>query len=171
MVADDVGTPLVRAGHCRGRARAHARRPRRCPDRSPLRWSGVRSQGAARFQLLQLHRCALVGLPGRQQRHPVVARPGNRAGAQRKILSESPDATTVALALPPSPEGEYYVFRVEAWKGGRLVGDLYAHDSGTHSWNYRFRVQDASVPRWAYFGAGGGLLLLLLAARRGLREA
>ena len=108
---------------------------------------------------------------GAEYRYTVVAGSCNRSGAQRKILSESTDATTVALALPPSPEGEYYVFRVEAWKGGRLVGDLYAHDSGTHSWNYRFRVQDASVPRWAYFGAGGGLLLLLLAARRGLREA
>ena len=54
-------------------------------------------------------------------------------------------------------DGEHYVFRVEAWKDDRLVGDLYTHDGGAHSWNYRFRVVDASLPRWVYLAAGVGL--------------
>lgn len=72
--------------------------------------------------------------------------------------------TETALTLPPSADNEYYVFRIEAWKDGRLVGDLYTHDGGTHSWNYRFRVRNASLPRWAYAAAGAGLVFLLLRA-------
>src|SRR5207245_8752054 len=94
---------------------------------------------------------------------------GGQSGTRRVIVNEKTEATAATIALPPSAGGEYYVFRVEAWKGGRLVGDLYTHDSGTHSWNYRFQVHDASVPRWAYIVAGAGVLLLLFGARRAFR--
>lgn len=91
----------------------------------------------------------------------MAARPCGGPGAARDILKETTGATAVALDLPPSPEEEHYVFRVEAWKDGRLVGDLYTHDGGTHSWNYRFRVVDASLPRWVYPAAGAAVALLL----------
>jgi hypothetical protein len=60
-------------------------------------------------------------------------------------------------------------YSMEAPKPGRtyrLVGDLYTHDGGAHSWNYRFRVRNASLPRWAYLAAGAGLVALLLGGRR-----
>jgi hypothetical protein len=68
----------------------------------------------------------------------------------------------------PAADSEYYVFRVEAWKDDRLVGDLYTHDGGAHSWNYRFRVRNGSLPRWTYLAAGACLVVLLLGARRAL---
>ena len=102
---------------------------------------------------------------GAEYRVNVVARSCGEARGQREVWSEKTAATTVAVALSPSANDEHYVFRVEAWKDGRLVGDLYTHDSGTHSWNYRFRVLDASVPRWLYFAGAAGLALLLLGAR------
>jgi hypothetical protein len=105
---------------------------------------------------------------GAEYRYTIFARACAPSGAQRPVAKESTGATAVALELPPSADGEHYVFRVEAWKDGRLVGDLYTHDGGTHSWNYRFRVRDASVPRWAYAAAGGGLLLLVLGAWQAL---
>jgi hypothetical protein len=100
-------------------------------------------------------------VPGAEYRTSVAARPCGGPGAAREILKETTGTTAVAVDLPPSPEGEHYVFRVEAWKDGRLVGDLYTHDGGTHSWNYRFRVVDASLPRWAYPAAGAAAALLL----------
>jgi tetratricopeptide (TPR) repeat protein len=102
---------------------------------------------------------------GAEYRLSVVARSCGPAQGQREVWSEKTAATTVAVAVPPSTNDEHYVFRVEAWKDGRLVGDLYTHDSGTHSWNYRFRVLDASVPRWLYFAGAAGVALLLLGAR------
>jgi tetratricopeptide (TPR) repeat protein len=103
---------------------------------------------------------------GAEYRYSLFASSCGRSGAQREILQKKTGGTAVALALPPSEEGEQYIFRVEAWKDGRLVGDLYTHDGGTHSWNYRFQVRDASLPAWVYFAAGAGLVLLLLGARR-----
>jgi PAS domain-containing protein len=101
-----------------------------------------------------------------EYRYSVAAAPCSAGGQRREVLSNRTNATALALRLPPSAEGEHYVFRVEAWKDGRLVGDLYTHDSGAHSWNYRFQVVDVSVPRWAYLAAvAGGLLLGLGAAR------
>lgn len=69
--------------------------------------------------------------------------------------------TEVTLALPPSVGDEQYYFWIAAWRDGRLVGDLYTHDAGVHSWNYRFQVRNASLSRWVYV-AGAGLLLLLI---------
>lgn len=106
---------------------------------------------------------------GAEYRVSLVAASCGRSGAERAIRSETTGATAVAFALPPSAEGEHYTFRIEAWKDGRLVGDLYTHDGGAHSWNYRFRVLDASVPRWAYLAAGAGLLFLVLVTIRILR--
>jgi len=102
---------------------------------------------------------------GAEYRVSLSARSCGQARGQREVWSERTAGTTVAVALPPSANDEHYVFRVEAWKDGRLIGDLYTHDSGTHSWNYRFRVLDASVPRWLYFAGGAGVALLLLGAR------
>jgi tetratricopeptide (TPR) repeat protein len=87
-------------------------------------------------------------------------------GAPREIRSEKTGTTAATLTLPPSTDNEYYMFRIEAWKDGRLVGDLYTHDGGTHSWNYRFRVRNGSMPRWTYLAAGAGLALLLLGVGR-----
>ena len=106
---------------------------------------------------------------GAEYRYSLTAVSCGQSGPRRAIVNENTGATAVTVALPPSAGGEYYLFRVEAWKEGRLVGDLYTHDGGTHSWNYRFQVHDASVPRWAYVVAGAGVLLLLLGMRRAFR--
>jgi tetratricopeptide (TPR) repeat protein len=85
---------------------------------------------------------------------------------EREVLRLATGATAATLTLPPSAVDEQYFFRIEAWRDGRLVGDLYTHDGGTHSWNYRFQVRDASLSRWVYGAAAASLLLLLLGARR-----
>jgi tetratricopeptide (TPR) repeat protein len=85
---------------------------------------------------------------------------------RREIASGRTAGTSLSLTLPPSAPGEHYALRLEAWRDNRLIGDFYTHDAGTHSWNYRFRVLDATVPRWAYLGAGVGLILLLLGAEQ-----
>ncbi|HTO12599.1 MAG TPA: tetratricopeptide repeat protein [Candidatus Binatia bacterium] len=103
---------------------------------------------------------------GAEYRYTVVARGCAPPRRSRDVLAARTGATAVALALPPPAEGESYAFRVEAWKDGRLVGDLYTHDAGTHSWEYRFRVVDASLPRWAYALAAGAAALLVLGAAR-----
>jgi tetratricopeptide (TPR) repeat protein len=101
---------------------------------------------------------------GSEYRYFLLAGSCARGGTQREIQREKTGMTTIALTLPPSADNEYYIFRIEAWRDGRLVGDLYTHDGGAHSWNYRFRVRNASLPRWAYVAAGAGLVLLLLGA-------
>jgi len=101
-----------------------------------------------------------------EYRYSVVAAPCGPGGQRREVLSARTSTTALALRLPPSAGGEHYVFRVEAWKDGRLVGDLYTHDGGAHSWNYRFQVVDASVPPWTYLAAAAGGLLLVLGAVR-----
>ena len=103
---------------------------------------------------------------GAEYRYTLFARRCGQPGAGREILSEQTAKTTTTISVRPAPDNEYYVFRVEAWKDDRLVGDLYTHDGGAHSWNYRFRVRNASFPRWAYLAAGAGLVALLLGARR-----
>jgi tetratricopeptide (TPR) repeat protein len=103
---------------------------------------------------------------GAEYRYTLFARRCGQPGAGREILSEQTAKTTTTLSVRPATDGEYYVFRVEAWKDDRLVGDLYTHDGGAHSWNYRFRVRNTSLPRWAYLAAGAGLVVLLLGARR-----
>ena len=103
---------------------------------------------------------------GADYRYRIVARPCGRPGREREIVSASTGAAALMLALPPSGDGEQYVFRVEAWKGGRLVGDLYTHDGGAHSWNYRFRVRDESLPRWLYGAAAGAALVLIAGTYR-----
>jgi len=101
-----------------------------------------------------------------EYRYRIVARPCGRPGGEREVVSAGTGETAVTLELPPTGEGEQYVFRVEAWKGGRLVGDLYTHDGGAHSWNYRFRVLDASLPRWWYGAAAGAVVVLLAGTYR-----
>jgi len=103
---------------------------------------------------------------GAEYRYSVAAASCGQPHRERPVLSRTTGAAAMALTLPPSAEGEYYMVRLAAWRAGRLVGDLYTHDGGAHSWNYRFRVRDTSVPRWAYAAAGGGVLLLLLGARQ-----
>jgi len=105
---------------------------------------------------------------GAEYRYTLFARSCGQPGAGREILSEQTAKTTTTLSVRPAADSEYYVFRVEAWKDDRLVGDLYTHDGGAHSWNYRFRVRNASLPRWTYLAAGAGLVVLLLGARRAL---
>ena len=105
---------------------------------------------------------------GAEYRYTLLAGSCDRGGTQREILVEKTGMTTATLTLPPSADTGFYLFRIEAWRDGRLVGDLYTHDGGTHSWNYRFRVRNASLPRWAYVAAGAGLVLLLLGARKAL---
>lgn len=105
---------------------------------------------------------------GAEYRYTLFARSCGQPGAGREILSEQTAKTTTTLSVRPAADSEYYVFRVEAWKDDRLVGDLYTHDGGAHSWNYRFRVRNASLPRWTYLAAGACLVVLLLGTRRAL---
>jgi tetratricopeptide (TPR) repeat protein len=103
---------------------------------------------------------------GAEYRYSLFALPCTAAGALRKLIDDKTLQATLVLDLPPLPDNEYYQFRVEAWKDGRMVGDLYTHDSGAHSWNYRFRIVDNSVPRWAYFAGAGLVLLVFLMLRK-----
>jgi tetratricopeptide (TPR) repeat protein len=103
---------------------------------------------------------------GTEYRVSVTAVSCSQPGRKREVLSTKTGATALTLTLPPSAGDEQYFFWIGAWREGRLVGDLYTHDAGAHSWNYRFRVRDASVPRWAYAAAAGILLVLVLGARR-----
>jgi tetratricopeptide (TPR) repeat protein len=103
---------------------------------------------------------------GAEYRYTVFTASCAHAGTRREVVRHATGATAIALDLSPSAADEYYVFRVEAWNGGRLVGDLYTHDGGTHSWNYRFRVKNTSLPRWAYVVTGAGLALLLVLLHR-----
>jgi len=105
---------------------------------------------------------------GAEYRYTLFARSCGQPCAGREILSEQTAKTTTTLSVRPAADSEYYVFRVEAWKDDRLVGDLYTHDGGAHSWNYRFRVRNASLPRWTYLAAGACLVVLLLGTRRAL---
>ena len=103
---------------------------------------------------------------GAEYRVSVTAVSCSQPGRQREVLSTKTDATAVTLTLPPSASDEQYFFWIGAWREGRFVGDLYTHDGGTHSWNYRFHVRDASLPRWIYPAAISLLLLLILGVRR-----
>ena len=103
---------------------------------------------------------------GAEYRVSVTAVSCSSPGRQREVLRTTTGAPAVSLTLPPSDPDEQYFFWIGAWREGRIVGDLYTHDGGAHSWNYRFQVRDASVPRWAYAAAGGALLLLLVGAHR-----
>jgi len=105
-------------------------------------------------------------VPGAEYRVSVTAVSCSQPGRQREVRRTTTSATAETLTLPPSAGDEQYFFWIGAWREGRLVGDLYTHDGGAHSWNYRFQVRDASVPRWGYGAAAGILLVLVLGARR-----
>ncbi len=108
---------------------------------------------------------------GAEYRVSVTAVSCSHPDRQREVLRTTTADTALTLALPPSAGDEQYYFWIAAWHDGRLVGDLYTHDAGMHSWNYRFQVRDASLPRWAYAVAAGLLLLLILGAVRFLPAA
>jgi tetratricopeptide (TPR) repeat protein len=108
---------------------------------------------------------------GAEYRVSVTAVSCSQPDRQREVLRATTAATAVTLTLPPSVGDEQYYFWIAAWRDGRLVGDLYTHDGGVHSWNYRFQVRDASLPRWIYAAAAGLLLLLILGAVRFLPAA
>jgi tetratricopeptide (TPR) repeat protein len=103
---------------------------------------------------------------GAEYRVSVTAVSCSQPDRQREILRTMTDATAVTLALPPSEGDEQYYFWIAAWRDGRLVGDLYTHDGGAHSWNYRFQVRNASLPRLVYGAAALVLLLLVVGAVR-----
>ena len=98
---------------------------------------------------------------GAEYRVSVTAVSCSHPDRQREVMRTMTGATEVTLALPPSVGDEQYYFWIAAWRDGRLVGDLYTHDAGVHSWNYRFQVRNASLSRWVYV-AGAGLLLVLI---------
>jgi tetratricopeptide (TPR) repeat protein len=108
---------------------------------------------------------------GAEYRVSVTAVPCAAPGRQREVQRTTSSVPSVSLSLPPSAPGEQYFFWIGAWREGRIVGDLYTHDGGVHSWNYRFQVQDRSLPRWAYAAAGAGLLLVVAATYRVLAGA
>jgi tetratricopeptide (TPR) repeat protein len=110
-------------------------------------------------------------VPGAEYRVSVTAVSCSQPDRQREVLREMTGATAVSLSLPPSVGDEQYFFWIAAWRDGRLVGDLYTHDAGTHSWNYRFQVRNASLSRWVYVAAAGLLLLLVIGAGRLLPRA
>jgi tetratricopeptide (TPR) repeat protein len=105
-------------------------------------------------------------VPGAEYQVSVTAVSCAQPDRQREVLRTTTGATAMTLALSPSAPGEQYFFWIAAWRDGRLVGDLYTHDSGTHSWNYRFQVRNASLPRWVYAVAAAVVVLLLVAAVR-----
>jgi hypothetical protein len=105
-------------------------------------------------------------VPGAEYRYSVIARKCRVPGPEREVLRASTSETTVSLTLPANRRRERYAFRVEAWKDGRLVGDLYTHDGGTHAWHYRFRVRDETVPRSMWIVAGAGLVLAFVLVHR-----
>jgi tetratricopeptide (TPR) repeat protein len=107
-------------------------------------------------------------VPGAEYRYVVSASSCSPSGGGRQLVSATTSDTALSLSLPPTAAGEHYRFRVEAWRNGLLVGDLYTHDAGAHSWHYRFRVVDATVPRWAWMAAGSTIALVLLAGARAL---
>jgi tetratricopeptide (TPR) repeat protein len=100
-------------------------------------------------------------VPGAEYRVSVTAVSCSQPDRQREVLHTMTGATEVTLSLPPSVGDEQYYFWIAAWRDGRLVGDLYTHDAGVHSWNYRFQVRNASLSRWVYV-AGTVLVLLLI---------
>lgn len=100
---------------------------------------------------------------GAAYHYSLVVMPCDGSSPPRQVVDAQTSQTRVALELPPLADNENYAFRVEAWAGGKMIGDLYTHDSGVHSWNYRFRVLDNTVPYWAYF-LGATLLLLAMLA-------
>jgi tetratricopeptide (TPR) repeat protein len=108
---------------------------------------------------------------GAEYRVSVTAVSCSQPDRQREVLREMTGATAVTLALPPSVGDEQYFFWIAAWRDGRLVGDLYTHDAGVHSWNYRFQVRNASLSRWVYVAGAGLLLLLVVGAVRLLPRA
>jgi tetratricopeptide (TPR) repeat protein len=108
---------------------------------------------------------------GAEYRVSVTAVSCSQPDRQREVLREVTGAAAVMLSLPPSVDDEQYFFWIAAWRDGRLVGDLYTHDAGAHSWNYRFQVRNASLSRWVYVAAAGLLLLLVVGAARLLPRA
>jgi tetratricopeptide (TPR) repeat protein len=107
-------------------------------------------------------------VPGAEYRYVVSAHSCSPAGGARQLISATTSETALSFSLPPTADGEHYRFRVEAWRNGLLVGDLYTHDAGAHSWHYRFRVVDATVPRWAWVAGASAIALVLLAGSRAL---
>jgi tetratricopeptide (TPR) repeat protein len=101
-----------------------------------------------------------------EYRVAVTAASCSQAGLQREVLRTTTSGNTLSLTLPPNGDDEQYFFWIAAWRDGRLVGDLYTHDAGAHSWNYRFQVRDTSVPRWAYGVAAAALLALVVGTGR-----
>lgn len=108
---------------------------------------------------------------GAEYRVSVTAVSCSQPDRQREVLREMTGAPTVTLTLPPSVGDEQYYFWIAAWRDGRLVGDLYTHDAGVHSWNYRFQVRNASLSRWVYVAGAVLLLLVIVAAARLLPAA
>ncbi|HSE03343.1 MAG TPA: tetratricopeptide repeat protein [Methylomirabilota bacterium] len=105
-------------------------------------------------------------VPGAEYQVSVTAVSCSQPDRQREVLRTMTEATTVTLELPPSSGDERYFFWIAAWRDGRHVGDLYTHDAGTHSWNYRFQVRNASLPRWVYVAAAALVLLIVIGAVR-----
>ena len=108
---------------------------------------------------------------GAEYRVSVTAVFCSQPDRQREVLRTMTGANEVTLSLPPSVGDERYFFWIAAWRDGRLVGDLYTHDAGVHSWNYRFQVLDASLPRWVYVAGAVVMLLLIIGAVRILPAA
>src|SRR5882724_12171968 len=108
---------------------------------------------------------------GAEYRVSVTAVSCSQPDRQREVLREMTVTPAVTLFLPPSVGDEQYYFWIAAWRDGRLVGDLYTHDAGTHSWNYRFQVRNASLPRWVYVVGAGLVVLLVIGAIRFLPTA
>jgi tetratricopeptide (TPR) repeat protein len=108
---------------------------------------------------------------GAEYQVSVTAVSCSQPDGEREILRTMTGATEVTLSLPPSVGDEQYYFWIAAWRDGRLVGDLYTHDAGVHSWNYRFTVRNASLSRWVYVAGAGLILLLIVAVARVLPAA
>ena len=146
--------PVLRGGPGAPHRRLAAADPPDAPGRQR-----PRARGQARELRDRSRRSRRRATPGGRRRaielawEPVVSdaeyrseRGGAARAAGRGAAAGDRDARRRAhrrVALDPAAErgaASSTCFRVEAWKDGRLVGDLYTHDGGAHSWNYRFRV-------------------------------
>jgi hypothetical protein len=64
-------------------------------------------------------------------------RGNTKAGTAFSLITND---TWVRVDLTPSPEGEFYSFRLSAVKGGRQVGVMSTHGKTGFGWDYKFRV-------------------------------
>jgi hypothetical protein len=60
---------------------------------------------------------------------------------QGRVLDGTTTDLRVVLDLPPSGPNDFYLLRLDATRGDRIVASLITHGQGGMGWDYRFRVR------------------------------